>query len=440
MRLPILERTTVSLAKRADDKGRTTLIIVAALVIGLLVLSITFHYFTRAARARANGTAGNPTSVGRGGIWSRWPWQQKSNRGAYSSSLQGDELTPSAHRSQASINATRDADTEMAASAANPNVPAEGGVDRNTSVRSVMTLPAYSLAARENERILGREGERAGIDVVIEYPEADEEEEARREEEMNSLYQIRVARRAEAAEREERRRLRREARARGDMQAVAEIRRRAESAASESLSAQLIAEHQLVNRERRVSSVDYRNVGLATHDGTRIRANSSESDRRPLLDSAASMAESHRTLSTDMGHTRGRSGSSVLSLSTNASDEDMTTQRTISRTSGNTDFEIISLRHSDTPSASHSAYDMTPGSDMGVQSIPQIDPPVYDDLAIEDAPPYESPVSSRPPPFPNISQRHISGRNAPQLPDIERLPSIRVTNVSQDARANASSQ
>ncbi len=63
------------------------------------------------------------------------------------------------------------------------------GVDRNTSVRSVMTLPAYSSAARENERILGREGERGGIDNVIELPETVDEEERVREEEMESLYQ-----------------------------------------------------------------------------------------------------------------------------------------------------------------------------------------------------------------------------------------------------------
>ena len=57
------------------------------------------------------------------------------------------------------------------------------GVDRNTSIRSVMTLPAYSSAARENERVLGREGERAGMDNVIELPETQDEEEMQRDEE-----------------------------------------------------------------------------------------------------------------------------------------------------------------------------------------------------------------------------------------------------------------
>ena len=72
--------------------------------------------------------------------------------------------------------------------------------DRNTSVRSVMTLPAYSQAPKETEQVIGREGERAGMDTVVEFPEDPAEEEARREEEMESLYQIRQARRQEVAE------------------------------------------------------------------------------------------------------------------------------------------------------------------------------------------------------------------------------------------------
>ena len=75
--------------------------------------------------------------------------------------------------------------------------------------------------------MLGREGERAGMDNVVELPETQDEEEMQRNGEMESLYQIRLARRAEAAEREARRQARREARARGDHIALAEIRRRA---------------------------------------------------------------------------------------------------------------------------------------------------------------------------------------------------------------------
>lgn len=301
----------------------------------------------------------------------------------------------------------------MTASGTNNTATSGGaGVDRNTSVRSIMTLPAYSPAARENERILGREGERAGIDTVLEFPETVDEEEERREGEMESLYQIRLARRAEQREREERRRLRREARARGDVETLAELRRRAESSASENVSSMLIAEHQAQNRDRRVSSVQYAELGVARHDGTRLRANSAESDNRPLLDSAASIGGSStrsrpmsgRTLS---NHFRGPSASSVLSISTRASDEFDFPQahRTGSGGSGNDDFEIVSLTQSRSRSASRGPA--TPGLD-----IPHTDPPNYDDHAgFEEAPPYESPVNTR----------------APQLPTVERLPSIQIT-------------
>src|SRR5204863_1941443 len=102
---------------------------------------------------------------------------------------------------------------------------ANGGVDRNTSVRSVMTLPKYSPIPKPTEQVIGREGERDGMDIVVEFPETAEEEELQREEQMESLYQIRLARRREIAEREERRRERREARERGDWARLEELRR-----------------------------------------------------------------------------------------------------------------------------------------------------------------------------------------------------------------------
>ena len=301
----------------------------------------------------------------------------------------------------------------MTASGSNGTTTSGGaGVDRNTSVRSIMTLPAYSPAARENERILGREGERAGIDTVVEFPETVDEEEERREGEMESLYQIRLARRAEQREREERRQLRREARARGDTETLAELRRRAEHAASENLSSMLIAEHQAQNRERRVSSVQYAELGVARHDGTRLRANSTESDNRPLLDSAASIGGSStrsRPLSgrTLLTHYRGPSASSILSISTRASDEFEFPQahRVGSGGSGNDDFEIVSLTQSRSRSASRGPA--TPGLE-----IPHTDPPNYDDHAgFEEAPPYENHINTR----------------VSQLPTVERLPSIQIT-------------
>lgn len=287
------------------------------------------------------------------------------------------------------------------------------GVDRNTSIRSVMTLPAYSSAARENERVLGREGERAGMDNVIELPETLDEEEMQREEEMESLYQIRLARRVEAAEREARRQARREARARGDVQALADIRRRAEEAADLSVSQMLIAEHQARqrSREQRVSSVAYGDLGVARHDGTRLRANSSESDNRPLLDSAASFAsQSGRSRSyTNDTHQRGLSVTSLTQSVESHGSEDYDfadTSRTNSQThshSNSEGFEVIPLH----PETSHSSGSAAPS--------PHIDIPTEEAPAYEDPPNYESPVAT----------------GAPQLPalnlDLERLPSIQIT-------------
>ncbi|KAF2840519.1 hypothetical protein M501DRAFT_1010586 [Patellaria atrata CBS 101060] len=290
-----------------------------------------------------------------------------------------------------------------------------------------MTLPAYAPVARPNEQILAREGERAGIDVVVEFPETHEEEEERRDEEMESLYQIRLARRQENAEREERRRQRREARDRGDFETLRRLRedarRRAESLGGETIANQLIAEHQAKDRQRRVSSVQYAELGVARHDGTRLRANSSESDNRPLLDGAAAMEEgrpgSSRTLTI---HSRGRSASSVISLSSNASDEPARSQ---SNESGHTDFEVINLTNTNSGS-SHSPPAHS-SADVGEMGIPPPEPPRYDDLGWDEAPPYSSPVDTRAPHLPSNHSSVRTMRTAPQLPDIDRVPSIQIT-------------
>src|ERR1035438_5580475 len=125
-----------------------------------------------------------------------------------------------------------------------------------------MTLPAYNPSASQNEQVLGREGERGGIDVVIEFPETVDEEEQQREAEMEALYQVRLARRRENEEREERRRLRREARERGDFVALREISERQRTASATSAGPtveELRAEHDRIKRERQraVSSVSY---------------------------------------------------------------------------------------------------------------------------------------------------------------------------------------
>lgn len=345
--------------------------------------------------------------------------RKRPRRNEYSTSLQDNEL----RGNSADGGRDREMSGSLVADPERQNSNAiEAGVDRNTSVRSVMTLPAYSPAVRENERVLAREGERAGIDIVIEHPETNEEEEERRDGEMESLYQIRLARRAEAREREERRQARRDARARGDHQALADIRRRAEQAAEESVSQMLIAEHQgAAGRERRVSSVQYGDLGVARHDGTRLRANSSESDNRPLLDSAASIsgqsgrsrAFSNNTLS---AHNRNPSASSMMSVSSRASDDFDFPEATHTRSNDtNDDFEIVPLSHDRSRSGSASRGP-TPAPMPSIE-IPREDAPAY-----EDPPNYESPITTRAPNF----ESPITNR-APQLPNLERLPSIHIT-------------
>jgi hypothetical protein len=293
-----------------------------------------------------------------------------------------------------------------------------GGVDRNTSIRSIITLPGYTPAPRASEQVLGREGERAGMDVVVEFPETGEEEETRREDQMESLYQIRLARRQEIAERERRRQERRDARAQGDWARLEELRlesrARAEAdaanASQTNLSAQaMIAEHQSRGRDRRISSVSYASVGHVRHDGTRLRATSEDSERGPLLDSAAPMGggatAGPTSLRSVFRHSRGRSASSALSMSTNASDErgDPTPPSTRDERSNSDPMTSPSLPR-DTPA----------DSDIGDSQIPHPLPPQYEQLEHEEAPPYESPIETR----------------LPRLPSIRTLPSIEVSIAS----------
>jgi hypothetical protein len=429
MRIPVLSpREESGLAKRAGGKNTKSLIYVrsfsiptphkhylltssqiAIIISGIFVILFTTFLLTRHFRHQ-NLKSATPAKDKLPSLFSFKKWRKGPRRGEYSTSLQDNN--------ELGRNSTRDSrDREMTgANTATTTDPERqnlaAGVDRNTSVRSVMTLPAYSSAARDNEQILGREGERGGIDTVLEFPETNDDEEQRRDGEMESLYQIRLARRREAAEREERRQARREARARGDTAALAEIRRRAEAAAEESLSQALIVEHQSANRDRKVSQVQYGDLGVARHDGTRLRANSTESDNRPLLDSAASIsgqsarsgAPSNNTLHT---HYRGPSASSFVS--SRASDEFEFPDAVRSRSNDTTDdFETVSLAHQRSNTTSRGP---TPMQSM---DIPREDAPAY-----EDPPNYESPVSTRAPQFPRPE--------APHLPSLERLPSIQIT-------------
>lgn len=248
------------------------------------------------------------------------------------------------------------------------------GVDRNTSVRSVMTLPAYRTKADENEQVLGRAGDRDGVDTVVELPTA-EDEEALRDDEMQTMYEIRIARRAEIAEREERRRLRREARARGDMVALAELSERARAASAASTVSNLRIEHSRIKeqRQRAVSSVSYAGVGEARHDGTRVRASSihstgAESENMGLLSDAASIAVS--TNSQGTRHHRGRSVSSVLSFESN---QDMPSPAATPRR--------LSAQHSGGTRAG-SSPELIGEADLGDAGMSN--PPDYDEVSLGD--------------------------------------------------------
>lgn len=386
--------------------------------------------------------------------WEAWNPVGFTSKGNYSARLQDNGSVPTLHLRSDNRSARGStyniADPERAQAAEAAENAAGATVDRHTSVRSVMTLPAYSSSARENEQILGREGERDGIDTVIEQPETAEEEEERREDEMQSLYQIRLQRRQEVADREARRQERRAARARGDTATLDRLRQESALRARErendlTGAAAMIAEHQSRSRDRRVSSVSYAELGVARHDGTRIRANSNESDR-PLLDSAASIAGG----SIHPPSTRARSASSVMSVSDNESDVGMPPYGR----SGN-DFEIVNMNQGQihTPASNRSRASsaataparppLDTSVDIGDAQIPNTEPPSYDGDGFEEAPPYTSPVQERASQQPSSEsnsaatqrprpepQRIMSETGAPMLPDIGRLPSIRIADAT----------
>ncbi|CAK7199058.1 hypothetical protein SEUCBS139899_001726 [Sporothrix eucalyptigena] len=284
-------------------------------------------------------------------------------------------------------------------------------VDRNTSVRSVMTLPPYRHQPLENESVLGREGERDGIDVVIEMPTI-EDEEAMREEEMDALYQIRLARRRQIDEREARRVARREARARNDQTALQTIRDQARLASTNNSREieNLREDHTRAKetRARAVSSVSYADLGVARHDGTRIRANSSESERVGLLSDIANIGTSGasarspsaltQTFSRPSMHQRGRSGSSVLSVvTTHSSDEHQLqlqpTQTTRSRASSTGREQAGS---------SPELIDASEAAGLADEDdLPAQSPPSYDEVSLNDLTPAQSRTESpypEPPP------------------------------------------
>lgn len=303
----------------------------------------------------------------------------------------------------------------------NPNgaqstAAADTAVDRHTSVRSVMTLPAYSEGPRPTEKLIGREGERGGIDTVIEFPETADEEEARRDGEMESLYQIRAARRQAQAEREERRRLRRELQGAGSSAALADLRRhdRIAGTVAAPAPAALVAQHEGRGRDRRVSAVSYADLGVARHDGSRVRANSNDSDR-PLLQNAALPGGARlRSDTASSGNTLRSYFRNISTVSLGLSDDEGTTVNGRSRTNSEL-TPWMSTRPSQQTLGGGDVTDNMITSDQA--------PPEYGDILLDnehaerqahitgEAPPYEEPSTS----------------GAPKLPGMAPLPSIEIT-------------
>ncbi|KAF1933853.1 uncharacterized protein M421DRAFT_45 [Didymella exigua CBS 183.55] len=410
MRLPMLEARAGALERRLDKQNKS-FVIIALIVAAVFAILVTTYLLTLRYR-RPFSTLRNTDQSTDNKLPSLFSFKRlfKRNRHEYSNTLQD-----TAYRGPGASDSARD--REMSGASNAERQAGTAGVDRNTSVRSVMTLPAYSRSVRENERVLGREGERAGMDNVVELPETADDEESQRNEEMESLYQIRLARRAEAAEREARREARRDARARGDTIALAEIRRRAEEAADLSVSQMLIAEHQTRSRDRRVSSVAYGDLGVARHDGTRLRANSHDSDNRPLLDSAASISgisgrsrgltnQSTNTLDT---HHRGLSITSIprTSVDSRASNESESPPAVQTRSDSSSDIASNGLQ------TVPSARDTSPSLSRNGGATPSPEAAAEEAPAYEDPPDYTSPVERRAP-------------QLPRLPTLERIPSIRV--------------
>ncbi|PTB65921.1 hypothetical protein BBK36DRAFT_1203129 [Trichoderma citrinoviride] len=296
--------------------------------------------------------------------------RKNNNKKAKYERAHGDDTTEVASSSRtvnaASTNSRTGRSTQPPAASSNRNNAAASNVDRNTSVRSVMTLPAYRQMASHNEQVLGREGERDGIDVIVDLP-TEEELEALRDEEMESMYQIRLARRQMIEEQQQRRAAREEARRRGDTATLAELRARARAASNNNQTIEELRremERAKENRNLSVSSVSYADVGLARHDGTRIRANSTDSERMGLLSDSASIGMADARSS--QAHNRGMSVSSGFA------------SPALTRRSGDS--------HTNTPgqAPSEARAGSSPElveADLGEEAMP---PPGYEDVSLAD--------------------------------------------------------
>ncbi|KAI2622379.1 hypothetical protein GGR54DRAFT_61113 [Hypoxylon sp. NC1633] len=383
------------LMSRNQDVPSNTIFIVVGIIAAILVLVFVIWCFSR-HKLRSGAT----------------------KRGKYHQTSDGESLDVSTPRNRRTRNGASASNTSVSDSNRNSTV---SQVDRNTSIRSIMTLPPYRTKANENEQVIGREGERDGVDVVVEYPTAEEMENLR-DQEMETLFQIRLARRRERTERDERRRLIQEARARGDVVAMNQLAAQRRAANESTVVDELRDAYGNMKdkRQRAVSSVSYHDLGVAQLNGTRVRANSHGSEGVGLLSDAASIAASTRSPSAQ-SHRRDRSASSVLSL-----DSDMPSPG------------LRSGASTPRPGSNHTRAGSSPEiigeADLGDVDMP---PPDYEDVSLDDARSgATTPMFNEPPPVyadPTLGREQRLGGHGHDMADrMTESGDLSATNESND--------
>ncbi|KAK1091723.1 hypothetical protein LTR48_005713 [Friedmanniomyces endolithicus] len=142
------------------SSNSTTIVIIVIVVLVILAsLSILLYIYLKAVRRRGGSAKYIPTQYLKR-RWENWkPRGLTSPKGSYSTPLQEDLGVPTLHLRSENRSARNSAqllpglELGHAGRAAPETATAAGAtVDRNTSVRSVMTLPVYSRAAREDEQ------------------------------------------------------------------------------------------------------------------------------------------------------------------------------------------------------------------------------------------------------------------------------------------------
>ncbi|KAI1821121.1 hypothetical protein F4861DRAFT_484838 [Xylaria intraflava] len=411
--------------RRHDDDGggSSTILIAIVVVLAVITLVVGSVVFIKCRRKR------------------QAKYQRASNLEPYGSTTPGSS---SRRLSPGSANAVSETNRNSATS----------NVDRNTSIRSIMTLPKYTNTANEGEQVIGRGGERGGVDIIVEMPSPTTQE-ALRDEEMETMYQIRLARRQQNADREDRRRLTQEARERGDTAALEELRAR-RRAEYDDTTVDELREAQIqirTRRERAVSSVSYHDLGVARHDGSRIRANSTESERVGLLSDAASIAQSTRSPSA-MSTRRISDTTALVPDARSPSAHSQHRLRSVSVLSLDENGEVsppgaATPRAASSHTRAGSSPEIVTEADLGDSHMP---PPDYEELSLDDGRPgATTPVPFHEPP-PGYSQRNngdgdtgdlaapadaertqrrSSHRSSRGLGGVPRLPSLRIRELPQ---------